>query len=466
LFVRLRCVQAPEAPAGSEDRAGTVRDIITVLYELSEYPHPYIRSANCQGMRELLLWYHRAYPPPKQWAAGEVVPLDPKIAQDVLDLTTLILERMDDEDDLQCAATACDGLGEVLQKYGPVVLQQTMRVYDEQSKSAKEVPAPAHLLFIILRFLQEKAPCQIPEDMGDDDTEGPLEIADHDGTLQESVSDLIAILAQVMGPGFEPGFRQMFPIMKRFMRPDKQAATKGMCIGAFAEVAHWMTQAMPAGADMSTHVLVPYLPDLLAFCKAALQDPSPLVRRNGAFCTGCIARIAVPAMQAEYPALLQLLAGCYQAVSGPVDPAHGIVNGSVRDEEFLAARDNACSAISKLITTAPAACGQPMAQLIQLLLTPLPLQVDFKEAESVYPAIMQLYRTHSADITPHTARVVEIFAQVFGHPDIDTALQRELIAFCKALVEQAPQQMEAVFKGLTPAQQAQFKRFVLDPAQA
>jgi len=453
-------------------RAPGGRDVCTALWELSEYPHPYIRSANAQAIRELLLWFHRAYPPPKQWVAGECVPLHPECAEKVLELTKLLLERMDDEDDLQCAAEACDGLGEVLQHYGPVVLQQTLLVGDEDER--KEVAAPAHLLWLLLRFLNEKAPSQIPEDDEDEDDEedaenkeggeaGPSrEIADHDFVLQESVSDLIAILAQVMGAGFEPGFRQMFPVMARFMKEDKQAPTKGMAIGCFAEVTHWMTQTMPPNAKPEQHVLLPYLPQLIAYCKQALADPSPLVRRNGAYCTGCIARIPVPVVLAEYPALLQLLAQAYHATSAPVDPVSGIVNGSLRDEEFLGARDNACSAIAKMITTAPQACGQPMSQLIPLVLTPLPLQVDFNEAKSVYPALMSLYRTHSAEVTPHTGRVVEIFAQVFGNPDVDTALQRDIIAFCKALLQQAPQQMEQVYAKLTPKDQTAFKRFVID----
>ena len=487
------------------------RDVFTAIYELSEYPHPYVRTTNCQAIRELLLWYHRYAPPTRKWVAGEIVPLVPEVERMVMELTLLLMERMDDEDDLQCAAEACDGMGEVLQHYGLVILQQNIKVGEKRDQS---VPCPQHLLSLLLRFLNEKAPSQIPEDMGDEEGEGgeggeggPEEIQemeDHDFVLMESVSDLIAILPQIMGPGFEPGFREMFPVMERFMRPEKQAPTKGMCIGSFAEVLHWMT--VP-GVAPEAHVLAPYFPKLLGYCAASLADPSPLVKRNGAFCAGCLALVPHPLVLAAYPQMLQGLAGCYTPPSGPVDPN---TSGSLRDEEFLAARDNACSAIGKMIATAPQLCGQPMSALIDLLLQPLPLQVDFNEAKSVYAAVMNLYRTHGADITPHTARVIAIFSQVFGNPDIDTAVQRDIIAFCKALTQQAPsvhtppthsntqqrttvverdhfrcrlilssvssclcccssalsQEMERVFAGLTPTQQTQFKKFIIDPLPA
>ena len=431
------------------------RDVFTALYELSEYPHPYIRTTNCQAVRELLLWFHRFAPPPRKWTAGEIVPLDPSVAAQVLELAVLIMERMDDEDDMQCAAEACDGMGEVLQTYGLVILQQTIKVGEKRDK---EVSCPQHLLTLLLRFLHEKAPSQIPEDISEG--EAHTEIEDHDFVLMESVSDLIAILPQVMGPGFEPGFREMFPVMERFLRPDKQAPTKGMAIGCFAEVLHWMT--VP-GANPETHVLAPYFPKFLHYTLQSLQDPSPLVKRNGAFCAGCLAVVPHPLILAQYPTMLQLLVGCYAPPTGPQDP---MVSGSLRDEEFLAARDNACSAIGKMIATMPQACGQPLGTLIEMLLRPLPLQVDFNEAKSVYGVVMNLYRTNGAEITPHTARVVAIFSEVFGNPDIDTAVQREIIAFCQALTQQAPQALEQVFGTLTANQQQQFKRFVIDALPA
>lgn len=435
--------------------AGNNHDVFTALWELSEYPHPYIRSANVQSMRELLLWFHRAVPPVRKWTQGENVPLAAEVKDMVEELALMLVERMDEEDDRGCVAEACDALGEVLQKYGPVVLEQPITIGE---KNSQQVPLPKHLLDLIIRFLQEKAPSQIPEDVDDDDR---TEIEDHDFVLMESVSDLIAILAEVMGPSFEAGFRLMFPLIERFLKPEKQAPTKGMAVGLLAEVVHWLT--VPGA---TSHPLVEYLPKLMHFAQAALQDPSPLVRRNASFLTGNLALVPHPLTQQAYPTFLQLLAGVYTPPSGPVDPASGIVNGSLKDEEFLGARDNACSAISKMVATSPQACGQPMSALIDLMLSALPLQCDFNEAKFVYPTLMNLYRTHAGDITPHTDRVISVFSQVFGNPDVDTAVQKDMIAFCKELVRQAPAELERVFAKLPTAQQTAFKQFVIDPLPA
>ena len=408
--------------------SGGAHDIFTALWELSEYPHPYIRTANVQCMRELLMWFHRAVPPSKQWSQGENVPLESSIKEMVEELTRLIVERMDEEDDRQCAAEACDALGEVLQKYGTIILQQTITVGD---KNRREVPLPTHILDLIIRFLQEKAPSQIPEEVEDESER--TEIEDHDFVLMESVSDLITILAEVMGASFEPGFRLMFPHIQRFFKPDKQAPTKAMSIGLIAEVVHWLT-----AAGQASHPLEPYFATFIQYATQCLADPSPLVRRNASFCTGSLALISSPTILAAYPSFIPLLGAVYTPPTGPVDPNAGIVNGSLKDEEFLGARDNACSAISKMMMTAPQATGLSMANLIEMVLSGLPLECDFNEAKYVYPAVMNLYRTHPGEITPHTQRVVSIFARVFGNPDIDTNVQKDMIAFCKELVRQAP----------------------------
>jgi hypothetical protein len=239
-----------------------------------------------------------------------------------------------------------------------------------------------------------------------------------------------------MGPAFEPGFKILFPLMQRFLKPDKQAPTKGMAIGCFAEIVHWTT--IKGSQQPQQHALSDYFPLLLQYSQASLQDPSPIVRRNGAYCAGCLLLVPHPTILQAYPSFFSLLRNVYMVPSGPVDPIAGVVNGSLKDEEYLGARDNACSAIAKMIVTAPQASGQSMGQLIEVLLDGLPLQVDFNEAKYVYPTLMGLYVSNSNDIAPHTGRVVSIFSQVFGNPDVDTVVQKDMIAFCKELVRQAP----------------------------
>jgi len=468
------------------------RDIVTAAWELSEYPHPFIRAANVQMTRELILWFHRACPPPRKWSQGESVPFATEtLKKQVHRLVMLLLERLDDDDDRQTAAEAADALGEALQTWGLTILDQPWNHAadfddDDEEDLAKAAAAAKngtnlprtsaleHLFKLLLRFINEKAPCQLLMDEESEEASGVEEIQDHDFVLMESVSDLIAILPQVMGPMFEPAWRKLFPAMQRFLRPDKQAPTKGMAIGCFAEVLHWLTPLPPASTSAApptqqqlaamaeSHVLAPYFPQFLQFALAALADPSPLVRRNGSFCSGCLIAIPHPIILQAYPQLLQGLRGVYMPHNGPVDPVAGVEKGSVANEEFLAARDNATSAICRILATAPQASGASFQQLLEIVLDGLPLQCDFDESKHAYPILMNLYRTHPNEIAPYTGRVITIMSAVFGNPDVDTAIQRDIIAFCKALTQQAPQEMEKIFATLTPHLQGQFKKFILD----
>ena len=59
--------------------------------------------------------------------------------------------------------------------------------------------------------------------------------------------------------------------------------------------------------------------------------------------------------------------------------------------DVIAGRDNAASALAKIIMVA--ADKVPLQQVVELMLSGLPLRNDFEEAKFVYPCITQLFRT-------------------------------------------------------------------------
>jgi hypothetical protein len=63
--------------------------------------------------------------------------------------------------------------------------------------------------------------------------------------------------------------------------------------------------------------------------------------------------------------------------------------GPASEGDFLACRDNATSAVARMITVAAAAL--PLPQVIPLFLRGLPLGSDFAENKFVYPALMKLF---------------------------------------------------------------------------
>lgn len=69
----------------------------------------------------------------------------------------------------------------------------------------------------VLQCLQESAPCQRNQEGGDDeDDEGG-----HDNLVMDSVTDLIGVLAKVIGPNFVQYFDAFQKPLMKFAKPKR-----------------------------------------------------------------------------------------------------------------------------------------------------------------------------------------------------------------------------------------------------
>lgn len=69
---------------------------------------------------------------------------------------------------------------------------------------------------------------------------------------------------------------------------------------------------------------------------------------------------------------------------------------SDENTDLLACRDNACSAVAKMISCAGAVL--PLDHVVPLFLSGLPIQYDLNEAKYVYAALIKLFSEHSTAV--------------------------------------------------------------------
>jgi len=272
-----------------------------------------------------------------------------------------------------------------------------------------------------LELLQEKSPCQ--QAYEDDDPEN----AEHDEVLIDSVTDVVGVLAQIIGDPFEPIFRQMFPNLVRFCQPQRPPSDRSMAIGCIAEV-----------AEVIGSRLQDYLTDSFNVVLAGLKDPNVAVRRNSAFCLGSIVMTKIPVVKQAYGQCLTGLQALFNVAGAP----------DKERDQIMAARDNAVSTLSKMITAGAEAL--PLPDVVKLMMSGVPLVEDQSEAKYVYPCIVQLFNTHPDVMTPHVPAVISLFAQVLPTDHIDEPEKQKMVILIKSFVQKGGPQVQAVIQALPP----------------
>lgn len=395
---------------------------------------------NCE--LEVLRLLAKLYP--NDVRQGVAVPLAHESRSIVETLIALLYARVKEEEDKDTCATACDTVGEALELFGLGCIQKSGVVTLQK---------------LIVVLLQEQAPCQTAEAELEDDESI---VADHDAVLIDSVTDLIAYLAQATGVAFDKPFTKMFPLLMAFYQPQRQSADRSMAIGCVAEVA----------AELGT-ALTAYLPKLLPSVLLGLNDNAIIVRRNAAFCYGVLAASGLPLVLQTFtqvlPLLQQITHSKINRVSHAGD-AEEIEDKSVAAAEVSGCKDNIISAIGKMIVTCISSSDTAVQQLLPLesllpfFLNELPLTGDLAESKNVYGCVMRLYgnAATTAAIALHTPQVMSIWSQVLGDSEVDASLQREMTAFIKQIsVTIGQQRTEQIITQHVPQQhQQRFAKFL------
>ncbi|VDC01452.1 unnamed protein product [Peniophora sp. CBMAI 1063] len=123
------------------------------------------------------------------------------------------------EDNKTVAAALCVGLAETINKVGPRFLDG----YLEQ------------LCTITVQILKQKALCQQDPNQDDAD-EAPEESAEYESVLISSAQDLVATIANVLGPMFSQLFATFLPLIGKYYKKNRSLSDRSAAIGCLAEL--------------------------------------------------------------------------------------------------------------------------------------------------------------------------------------------------------------------------------------
>lgn len=369
------------------------------LDEMYEFTHEQVRRSAVNTLRELLQMLGAVYPLPggKGAQRGQLIQLPKETRQVVEKHVPVFIDRMVEEEDKMVAGAACEALVIVCRNFGLGAVKNHL---DDMLKAVSS-------------FLTEQAPCQnCPDDEGGDEEVEK----EHDEYVIDSVTDLVSALAFVLGKEFFKPFKKMIPAVLKYGHPKRAEFDRSMCWGTFAEVAMEMEEAF-----------IPLLPQVFPEVLKALGDPAASVRRNAAFCTGTLCSLGPQTAQYYQPAL----AGLAKLYALP--PAEQKMMKEER-AEYEAARDNACSAVAKMIMTAPQAL--PLEECIKMLLSGMPLLEDMQEVKPVYTCMLKLFQEKPQLMMPHAPAIIKILADVLGDDAIPSEVMANLVHLARSLAQE------------------------------
>ena len=104
----------------------------------------------------------------------------------------------------------------------------------------------------------------------------------------------------------------------------------------------------------------------------------------------------------------------------------------------LSARDNACSAVGKVVMAVGAGHGANKVDLgaaVQLFLSALPIRADFAEAESAYGVLLSLFQNAPQLVLPHLKSVMEILMHAVLDTNLSDAMRGQLVHLAKSLIQ-------------------------------
>lgn len=220
-------------------------------------------------------------------------------------------------------------------------------------------PFGERLLETVLAILQEKAKCQAKMEGEDDDD-------DHDNVVMDSVTDLIGMLAKVMGEPFSAHFDVLLPHLLRYMKPSRAHSDRSMALGCFAEV---VQEVGPVAAK--------YVETALPIIQQSLLDEMEGVRRNAVFFAGVLVESVGKDMSPLFTQLLQMMYPlCSRKETQKASDAGG------------ADVDNAISAVARMIKVDTRSV--PLEAVLPVMLAALPLRSDPIEGPNVYSCLTGL----------------------------------------------------------------------------
>ncbi len=345
---------------------------IPLLQKAAGNWHPLIKAEVCDAFPSMVLSVVAAeHSGSVTWTKGDLAGANPMGAQTSAVVKTVLKEVVElmKDDDKETVGKACDAVQNIIEVCGPHSL----------------APVANECLENVHNILTKTAPCQISEDAEDyhDDDDD-----DHD-SFMTSACDLVGAFGRVMGSHFAQYLPQFLPAICSYAKSSRPTSDRAMAIGCLGEIAQEL------GDAVREHWKPVFLPHILA----GLGDEDDNVKRNAAFCAGV-----------SCEGLGEFAAADYGQLLGAVGQLFGI-DPSTSDTS-AAAVDNACACIARMTMASPASV--PIAQVLPVMLSKMPLKNDMTENETVYKCVLGLLQMNNVDAIAQKAEIKRVFSEAIA----------------------------------------------------
>jgi len=281
-------------------------------------------------------------------------------------------------------------------------------------------------------LLDEKAECQsnlCDEDVKEGVQEGARE---DDQGLLDDVADVIVMMAKICGPQFAMPFGQLFRKIVKYLGDGRHAETKANAIACIGEV---LRELGPQGS-------VDFVDSSMQLALAGLQGQSWTLKHNSAYCCGVICSFGGKDTQKYYETAVNYLVPIVQT-----------------DEKQLSirakfARDNAVSAICKIIMAAPQAA--PLENLLPIILKGCPISEDYEECQPVYGCLLHLCQSVPQATDKFIPQIFFIMAQAVTDRHVLLPMRQPIHAFCRAVIQQFGDGVKPIVEQIPAKQREMF----------
>jgi hypothetical protein len=177
-------------------------------------------------------------------------------------------------------------------------------------------------------------------------------------------------LAEMFGEKFGELFGQILQNLLSFGRETRHAQDQAMVVGCIADCCSRLTETRKR-----MHIMSPFSDAVYKLALRVAKADDVNMRQNALYCIGALSSCCDSASNmAHSQEALQCIKG-YMQLDRNGERAHKLV------------RDNAVSALGKLLIAEPAAL--PTKELLPVFLSALPLTGDFSENKYVYEVVMR-----------------------------------------------------------------------------
>ncbi|KAI5778145.1 armadillo-type protein [Geopyxis carbonaria] len=352
--------------------------VVTTLVEKAGHPYEGVRKAAISTLWRAYasLWQVSEERGMQKWEKGLPLKVQPteeltKFGQVVAGCT---LSALKTEEDRHTVKDICINIAETLKLCGPAFLA------DSNGNNILELTTQ------VVMILQKVHPSQ----MDDDDEEELAELdesSEYDWQVIDAAMDVCLGLAEALGPQYVDVWKIVDKHMIKYAS-STEPRERSVSVGVISESIKHMGE-----------LVTPHTEKLLKLLMHRLSDEDPDTKANTIYGLGMLALMSQDSQKilAQYPSILLKL-----------EPLLGNPEGG----RLL---DNAAGCVARMIMAHPD--NVPLADLLNALVTLLPLKEDFEENEPVYTMLVKLYQSSNQAVFNITQQLVPVFSQVLSPPE-------------------------------------------------